>query len=81
MATDTDYDNTKKTRKKRKVVKLSEQKRLKAERAVEQRMQDNPNIYKLPASKRAIEELTDYFAKQQESVIKILPKEKRQYVI
>jgi len=35
MATDADEDNTKKTRKKRKVVKLSEQKRLKTESAVD----------------------------------------------
>ena len=81
MDTDPDDGKTKSNRKKRTVIKLSEQKRLKAERAVEQRMQDNPNIFKLPASKRGIEELTDYFAKQRESIIKILPKEKRRYVI
>jgi DNA invertase Pin-like site-specific DNA recombinase len=81
MAIDSDEDNTKKNRKKRKIVTLSEQKRLKAESAVNQRMQDNPNVFKLPVSKRSIDELTDYFAKQQESVIKILPKEKRKYVI
>jgi hypothetical protein len=81
MDTDTDEADTKKTRKKRKIVKLSEAKRLKVERAVEQRMQDNPNVFKLPASKRGVDELTDYFTKQRESVIKILPKEKRRYVI
>jgi DNA invertase Pin-like site-specific DNA recombinase len=81
MDTEPDDDKSKTTRKKRKVVKLSEQKRLKVERAVEQRMLDNPNVFKLPASKRGVEELTDYFTKQRESVIKILPKEKRRYVI
>jgi DNA invertase Pin-like site-specific DNA recombinase len=81
MANEASTDKTKKPRKKRTIVKLSEHKRLAAEKAVEQRMQQNPNIFKLPISKRNIDDLTDYFTKQQESLVKILPKEKRRYVI
>jgi DNA invertase Pin-like site-specific DNA recombinase len=71
----------KKVRKKRVVVKLPEQKRLAIEQAVEQRVQDNPDVFKLPTSKRTIENLTDYFIKQKEGITKLLPKEKRRYVI
>ena len=81
MANEASTDKTKKPRKKRTIVKLSEHKRLAAEKAVEQRIRQNPNIFKLPISKRNVDDLTDYFTKQQESLIKILPKEKRRYVI
>jgi hypothetical protein len=50
-----------KVRKKRKVVKLSEQKRLVAEQEVAQRVQDDPDVFKLPESKRTVDNLTDYF--------------------
>jgi DNA invertase Pin-like site-specific DNA recombinase len=80
MADEASEDKTK-IRKKRKIVKLSEKKRLAAEKAVEQRTQKNPAIFKLPTSNRNVDDLTDYFIKQQESFVKLLPKEKRRYVI
>jgi len=81
MADEASEENTKKTRKKRKVVKLPEKKRLAVEKSVEQRVLDNPNVFRLPTSKRTIDDLTNYFIKQKEGVTKILPKEKRRYVI
>jgi hypothetical protein len=81
MADEASEDKTKKTRKKRKVVKLPENKRLAVEKTVEQRVLDNPNVFRLPVSKRTIDDLTNYFIKQKEGVTKILPKEKRRYVI
>jgi len=74
-------DKTKKPRKKRKVVKLPVKTRLAVEKTVEQRVLDNPDVFKLPVSKRTIDDLTSYFIKQKGGVTKILPKEKRRYVI
>ena len=74
-------DKTKKNRKKRKVVKLPAKTRLAVEKTVEQRVLDNPDVFKLPISNRTIDDLTNYFIKQKEGVTKILPKEKRRYVI
>ena len=71
----------KKVRKKREIIKLPEQKRLAVQQEVEQRVKDNPDIFKLPTSKRSIDDLTDYFVKQKEGLTKLLPKEKRRYVI
>ena len=71
----------KKVRKKRVIVKLPEMKRLAVQQEVEQRVKDNPDIFKLPSSKRNIDDLTDYFVKQKEGLTKLLPKEKRRYVI
>jgi hypothetical protein len=50
MADEASEDKTKKPRKKRKVVKLPEQKRLAVEKTVEKRVQDNPDVFRLPVS-------------------------------
>ena len=67
--------------KKRKYVLLTKEQILEAKKSVEARYLTKPEIYDLPKSERTIEELTDYFIHIEEGSNRILPKEKRRYVI
>jgi len=76
-------DPKRKTRKGKKVVRipLTIDQQQKAEQLVADSLKDNPDIFNLPESKRSIDDLTDYYAKTIEGSTRILPKEKRRYVI
>ncbi len=71
----------KKPRKKRVKVALTQEQQLQAEQQLAQRKVDNPELFNLPDSKRTVDELTDYFVKVEEGSNRILPIEKRRYVI
>jgi DNA invertase Pin-like site-specific DNA recombinase len=71
----------KKPRKKRQKVLLPESKRLEAEQQLAKRKVENPDAFNLPASKRSIQDLTEYFVRVEEGTNRILPKEKRRYAI
>ena len=71
----------KKQHKKRKTIPLTKEQQDEAERLLALRVAENPEAYKLPVSHRSIEDLTDYFAKTEEGTNRILPKEKRRYVV
>ncbi len=73
----------KKTHKVKKVVRipLTGDQQLKAEQLVADSLKDNPAVFNLPDSKRSVDDLTDYYAKALEGSTRILPKEKRRYVM
>jgi DNA invertase Pin-like site-specific DNA recombinase len=75
------YKTNKKERKKRVVVSLAKEQQVEIEQKVAQRVKDNPEMFSLPESSRTIDDLEDYFIKQNEGTNKILPKEKRRYVV
>ena len=60
---------------------LSKEKLLETEQEIAKRKLREPEVFTLPTSKRSIEDLTNYFVKLEEGTNKILPKEKRRYVI
>lgn len=70
-----------KPRKKREKVVLSEERQLEAEQKVAERKAENPDAFNLPVSKRTVQELTEFFTRVEEGANRILPKEKRRYVI
>ncbi len=76
-------DPKRKTRKGKKVVRvpLTTDQQQKAEQLVADSLKDNPDVFNLPDSKRNIDDLTDYYTKTTEGSTRILPKEKRRYVI
>ncbi len=76
-------DPKRKTRKGKKVVRipLAGDQQLKAEQLIADSLKDNPDIFNLPDSKRSIDDLTNYYAKAIEGSTRILPKEKRRYVM
>lgn len=71
----------KKPRKKRQKVLLPKDKQLEAEQKLAKRKAENPDVYTLPDSKRSVQDLTEYFARVEEDTNRILPKEKRRYVV
>lgn len=71
----------KKPRKKRVQVALTKEQQQLAEQELAKRKAQNPDVYLLPDSKRNIEDLAGYFTAQGKSTNRILPKEKRRYVI
>lgn len=71
----------KKTRKTRQTVVLTAEQQSHAELQTAQRKSSNPNAFNLPVSKRSIQDLEQYFTRAEESTNRILPKEKRRYVI
>lgn len=68
-------------RQKRVKVALTNEQKLEAEQKLAERKADNPDIFNLPESRRSIQDLTEYFARTNEGLNRILPKEKRRYVI
>jgi DNA invertase Pin-like site-specific DNA recombinase len=73
----------KKTRGRKKQVRipLTNEQLLKSEQLVADALKDNPELFTLPKSKYSIEVLMDYFTKTAEGSQRILPKEKRRYVM
>ncbi len=73
----------KETRKGKKIVRvpLTTAQQQKAEQLVAESLEDNPDVFNLPESKRSIDDLTNYYAKTIEGSTRILPKEKRRYII
>ncbi len=70
-----------KPRQKRVKVALTNEQKLEAEQKLAERKAENPDIFNLPESRRSIQDLTEYFARTNEGLNRILPKEKRRYVI
>lgn len=71
----------KKERKKRRTVVLTEEQQQKAERKVAERKKTSPDVYDLPVSKRTVQDLEQFFVLAEEGTKRILPLEKRRYVI
>ena len=71
----------KRVHKKREKIPLSKDKQLEAEQKLAKRKAENPDVYNLPASKRSIQDLAEYFVGIEEGTNRILPIEKRRYVI
>lgn|GEM_PF-122654 len=76
-------ETNKKTRKhtKRVRVSLSNEQQLEAEKVVADTLRDNPEAFNLPESEYSAEDLTNYFTKATAGSQRILPKEKRRYVM
>ncbi len=76
-------EGEKKTRGRHKMVRipLTEEQLLKSEQLVADALKDNPDVYNLPESKYSIETLIDFFTKSTEGSQRILPKERRRYVM
>lgn len=70
-----------KPRKQRRTVVLTNEQQQIAEQSVSERKKTNPDVYDLPTSKRSIEDLEQFFVRVDEGTNRILPKEKRRYVI
>lgn len=73
--------SNKKPRKKREIVHLTKEQQEEAERKVADRLENNPETFSLPTSDRTIDDLVNYLAKEGQGANRILPKEKRRYVI
>lgn len=75
------HKTPKNSRKKRPIVPLTQEQQLQAEQKIAKQKEENPDAFNLPVSKRTIDDLSNYFTKIEESSTRILPKEKRRYVI
>lgn len=73
----------KKTKGRNKMVRipLTEDQLLKSEQLIADALRDNPDVFTLPDSKYSIEMLMDFFTKSSEGSQRILPKERRRYVM
>lgn len=76
-------ESEKKTRGRKKQVRipLTKEQQLKSEKVVADSLRNNPNLYNLPESKHSLEDIGSYFTQVTEGSRRILPKEKRRYVI
>lgn len=63
------------------LVPLSGEQLKQAEQVVADRLKDNPELFNLPESRYTVDSLVDFFVQSLEGSRKILPKEKRRYVI
>ena len=70
-----------KERKKRRTELLTDAQQQEAEHQVAERKKSDPDAYNLPASKRTIDDLEQFFIRAEEGTKHILPKERRRYVI
>lgn len=70
-----------KPRKKTERVALTAEQLLGAESVVAESLRDNPNLLDLPESKYTVDNLVDFFVQSVEGSKKLLPKEKRRYVM
>ena len=68
-------------RKKLESVALTEAQKAEAEQIVADGLRDNPEVFNLPDSKYTAESLADFFTKAHEGSKRILPKERRRYVM
>ena len=62
----------KKTRRKHKRIPVSQEQLRKTQAIVDANLKDNPDMFKLPASKHSVEPLTDYFVKTKADTTRIL---------
>jgi len=62
---------------------LTESQLTESRRVIAQTLNDNPTIFDLPASKRTVDDITNFFIKikEGENIQRLLPKEKRRYVV
>ena len=76
-------EKEKKTRGRKKMenIALTEAQRAEAEQIVADSLRDNPEVFNLPESKYTAESLADFFTKAHEGSKRILPKERRRYVM
>lgn len=74
-------DNKTRVRKKQEFVTSSDEQLKQAEQVVADSLKDNPELFNLPESRYTVESLVDFFVQSLEGSRKILPKEKRRYVI
>lgn len=77
----TKSDNKTRIRKKQEFIALSSEQLKQAEQVVAESLKDNPELFDLPDSKYTVESLVDFFVQSLEGSRKILPKERRRYVI
>ena len=74
-------DKKTRTRNKQELVPLSDRQLKQAEQVVAESLKDNPELFNLPESRYTVDGLVDFFVRSMEGSRKILPKEKRRYVI
>lgn len=74
-------DKKTRTRKKQVLVPLNDKQLKQAEKVVAESLKDNPELFNLPESRYTVDGLVDFFVQSMEGSRKILPKEKRRYVI
>jgi len=74
-------ENKSRGRKKQIRIPLTKDQQLHSEKLVASALKDTPDIFTIPESKYSIEVLMDYFTKSNEGSQRILPKEKRRYVM
>lgn len=74
-------DNKTRVRKKQEFVTSSDEQLKRAEQVVADSLKDNPELFNLPESRYKVESLVDFFVQSLEGSRKILPKERRRYVI
>lgn len=74
-------DKKTKTYTRQELVPLSDKQQKQAEQVVAESLKDNPELFNLPESKYTVDSLVDFFVQSLEGSRKILPKEKRRYVI
>lgn len=73
--------NQKKPARRRKIAYLPSDKVVEIEKRLAKQKEGNPDVFNLPASSHTVEQLTEYFAREQEGSKRILPKERRCYVL
>lgn len=74
-------DKKTKTYTRQELAPLSDEQHRQAEQVVAESLKDNPELFNLPESKYTVDSLVDFFVQSLEGSRKILPKEKRRYVI
>ncbi len=70
-----------KTYTRKELVPLSGEQQKQAEQIVAESLKDNPELFDLPESRYTVDSLVDFFVQSLEGSRKILPQEKRRYVI
>ena len=70
-----------KTYTRKELVPLSSEQQKQAEQVVAESLKDNPELFDLPESRYTVDSLVDFFVQSLEGSRKILPQEKRRYVI
>ena len=74
-------DGKTKTYTRQELAPLSGEQQKQAEQVVAESLKDNPELFSLPESKYTVDSLVDFFVRSLEGGRKILPKERRRYVI
>ncbi|OYW43451.1 hypothetical protein B7Z28_00830 [Candidatus Saccharibacteria bacterium 32-45-3] len=74
-------DKKTKKYKRKELAPLSIEQQKQAEQVVADSLKDNPDLFNLPEAKYTVDSLVDFFVQSLEGSRKILPKERRRYVI